>query len=128
MTLLLASCGGAGRLLGREQAPPECARHVEVLPSADHVHRNSELVRRISASCAKARACERQLKARACELHADAVIVDLPVRHSAGSDPQLDREWQPVAIVDGRPIQHQPVKPAVFVQSGVAVRWVDRAR
>lgn len=63
-------------MVAQSKPPPRCERLVEVLRQSD-TPRPYDEVSRLSVTCHPSLPdmCERSLRARACELHADAVLL-----------------------------------------------------
>jgi len=77
LALLLSGCaalGGANQM--RASPNSECSRNIAVLEHSALPARPTRTLRRVSTTCASKKECMSTLSARACELGADAAIVD----------------------------------------------------
>lgn len=130
VVLLLAGCGG--HLPWSAQPEPRCEQPVLLLEGAGEVHRRSERVARVSTQCTERPRCALQLRAYACEIRADAVILE-PVR---GPDPAYANTRSDEAHVIAPPARRgsegqpraplaSPTPASAFSQAGTAIRWLE---
>jgi hypothetical protein len=125
--LLLSGCAGLPwwkKKSAASQKQADCGASVEVL-AADQLVRENRTLRRVSSSCAGRDECVAALVERACELHADAVIVE-----SYGI--QREQQYQPASVQDEKRLQAGgPIKmnsvgpPRLYAAEGRLIVWLD---
>ena len=89
-----SACATLREKFGRSKLS-SCERAVLILTPPE-VHRQHARLAPISTSCVQARECDRHLRKRACELHADAVIVQSSGLTGDPLGPQLGSDGRPL--------------------------------
>jgi hypothetical protein len=130
LALLLAGCSAVPFWQKERRVQKTgCSSSVEVFTQDEAVARPHRVLRRVSTNCGNAEACVSTLVARACELKADAVIVDRSswLRHDM-AQPTYRGYQDPRRMEGGAPPSATPALGVtnVRVADGRLIVWLDK--
>lgn len=126
LALLISACAAFPMFTQKSAKERECRSSIELIERADELVRASRTLRHVSTTCGNRDQCISALSARACELHADGVVLE-------GYRMLRDQQYQPAYLSDPKRVQSgdapqqvpAPGPPAQFVAQGRLIVWTD---